>query len=133
MTEPPGRHRNRAGKRLQVARRHIDDEPLDLALAAGLELSGDMLDMPIRPKLRLRHEFVKRALEKTAEVAAHEGAKFLRRKIIHPASAAPLPMRSSQDLSSANTASSARKQRPMKLQRSCRRIAAYSGGFRHCI
>ncbi|MGA7384092.1 MAG: hypothetical protein WBW81_05210, partial [Methylocella sp.] len=89
MTEPPGRQRNRAGKRLQAARRHIDDEPLDLALTAGLELTGDMLDMPIWPKLRLRHEFVKRALEKTAEVAAHESAKLLRRKIIHQPQ--PLP------------------------------------------
>ena len=66
--EAPRRKRDRAQQRLQVARRHIDDQPPDLALVHRSELGRHHLDVPVH---RERHERVE-----LAETALREGGEI---------------------------------------------------------
>jgi hypothetical protein len=66
--ETPGRKRHRAQQRFQIARRHIDDQPPDLALAHRSELCRDDFDVPVHRNRGHRVQLAKTALRKSGEI-----------------------------------------------------------------
>ena len=66
--EAPGRKRDRAQQRFQVPRRHIDDQPPDLAPVHRGQLCRDDFDVPVH---RQRHERVE-----LAKALLREGGKI---------------------------------------------------------
>jgi hypothetical protein len=68
VAQAPGRKRDRGQQRLQMARRQVDDQAPDLALAYRGKLGGDDLDVPVHPQLGLRVELIKAARGEGGEV-----------------------------------------------------------------
>src|SRR5262249_44680483 len=64
VPETPGRKGDRGQQRFQMARRQVDDQAADLALAHRSKLGGDHLKVPVWQKRRLRVELIKTALGK---------------------------------------------------------------------
>jgi hypothetical protein len=58
--------------------RQIDDEPLDLALSASLQLGRYHLDVRTTEERRLWVEFIERSLDEAREVAPQENTVFFR-------------------------------------------------------
>jgi len=54
-----------------VARRHADDQPLDLAFGEKATLPGERIEMPVRLKRRTRIQLGMRFLEAHVEVCPH--------------------------------------------------------------
>src|SRR6266487_2449613 len=80
VPKPPGNEGDAGAVRLKVAWRYIDDQALDFALPAGLQLRGHHFDMGSADESRLCIELVKRALDKAHEVAAENECVFGWRK-----------------------------------------------------
>jgi hypothetical protein len=55
VPQTPGRERDRGHQRFEVARRQVDDQPPDLALAHGRQIGRDELEMPTAERL-IKHE-----------------------------------------------------------------------------
>jgi hypothetical protein len=68
VPETPGRKGDRGKERLQVARRRVDDQPPDMAIADRFQFRGDDLVMPAQRELGPRVEF--------AETVLHEAGKI---------------------------------------------------------
>jgi hypothetical protein len=68
--------------RFELARRQVDDEPLDLAAPHGFQFGGDQLDIGRAEERRLRIEFTERAFNKTHEVELQELPVLVRRQHI---------------------------------------------------
>src|SRR5271166_1532152 len=71
--EAPRRKRDRAQQRLQVARRHIDDQPPDLTLVDRGQLCGHDLDVPVHRERHERVELAKTALCEGGEIEPQLG------------------------------------------------------------
>jgi hypothetical protein len=71
--EAPGRKRDRAQQRFQVARRHIDDQPPGLALVHRGQLCGHHLDVPVHRERYERVELAEAALREGSEIEPQLG------------------------------------------------------------
>jgi hypothetical protein len=70
VPETPGRKGDRGQVRLEVARRHADDQPADPARAHRRQFRGDQLVMPARREWGARVELAGTARCKAREVVA---------------------------------------------------------------
>jgi len=72
VTQAPGRKADRGQMRLQVARRHVDDQPADPAVEHRGQFRRDDLDMPAKRECSPRVELGKRALREAHEIALQQ-------------------------------------------------------------
>ena len=72
VPETPGRKGDRGQVRLQMARRHADDQPADPAFAHRRELRRDQLDMPVHRERGARVELAERARREAREVVPQQ-------------------------------------------------------------
>ena len=75
VAQEPGRPGDRDTDRLQVAGRHVDDEPRDLAARAGLEVLADQAHMPVLQVRGGRIDGVERLGCEAREVLAQHGVE----------------------------------------------------------
>ena len=72
MPETPGGKGDRGQQRLRVTRRHVDDQPADLAHAHRRQFCGDDLDMPVHQKGGARTQVTEAALGEADEIAPQQ-------------------------------------------------------------
>jgi hypothetical protein len=68
--ETPGRKSDRSQVRLQVARRHVDDQPADTAVAHCRQFRGNEFVMPARRKWGARVELAETVRCKAGKIGA---------------------------------------------------------------
>ena len=83
VSQIPGRKGDRSQQRFEMARRQVDDQPPDLALADGGQLRRDHLEMPVHQERRLRVELAETALSEITEIRAQDRMIFGGRKVVH--------------------------------------------------
>ena len=83
MSEDPGRQRNGRTYRLQMPRRHCDDEALDLAFGTHLQVMGDRLDVPVAKILGARRYRQKREVYECHKVVAQALGEEIAVGLIH--------------------------------------------------
>ena len=74
VPQAPGRKADRGQMRLQVARRHVDDQPADPAVEHRGQFRRDDLDMPAKRECSPRVELGKCALREAREIALQQPA-----------------------------------------------------------
>ena len=69
-----------------MARRNVDDQPSDPALARGLKFGGEQLDVPVGQKREPAVQFGEAARQERIEIRAHDRAKLRGGEKSHDAS-----------------------------------------------
>ena len=76
VPETPGRKGDRGQVRLQMTRRHADQQPADPALVHRRQLSRDQLEMPVHRQPGARVELAKAVRREARKIVAQQRAGY---------------------------------------------------------
>ena len=83
MPEAPGREGNRGHQGFEMARRQINDQPLDFAVPYRGQLGADHIDVPVHRECRLRIELRETALSKKRQSRPQDRIIFGGQQVSH--------------------------------------------------